>query len=984
MGAVRAAEDGDATTTDSSSPVPSGPSATPQSPVPGTATDTTPLAPRSPALERTPPPERLHGGLGAEPRVRQPAWPWEPSGAEEGWDARWMRRQRLDPDFVAVMRERWDAGTSFAAKWTRDPPEPVPSLQVGRVQESRDTVRVHASVMVQEVLGLLGCHSGGNYVDMTFGEGGHTRALLDASGPGGSVVSIDCDTYATPHARNVADEFDGRFCFCRTRFASIGSLPEPSAGTDLRGAVLRGEIDGIVLDAGITDLQARSPERGFCMRPRPEGEADAMILDMRMDRTDVCTGADVLNFAPAAELHRVMEKQTEWPPKVVEDIVASILTEREAGRSITTTHDLISVISRVGGCSDTGFRDPGLLARQLHMHINGDLPQIVDAICEGFRLLRPGGRMCVITFKKHEWLAVRAACAELPSHTLNIVRPTEDAASRAPAVRRATMYVITKELGVGITAVSAAVAALLATVPFTRLIVQVPREGRARSSAAPVASELWVPSGVTIAEALAHASRQLAWCWPREPRLAGAALPSQGLEALPHTPLRVPTFGQREAPLLVVEEGAPASPAGSTARTPCSPVTPQKRQHSDGWRPAGSGSASPHTPIRVDSFSPQAQRGQAQAPVAQPLQQRQLVRTVLLVPTGHSTGQPAQYALVATQPASAPSALPVTAATTTGATVQVPVVRATRTGSGQWMAVTSQPAPAVRGAPSVQVLQPIRLTPSPPPPAETVKPAAGDAVDVGTFLSGAGLDGLAAAVRQHRLPSGAPVRTVSDLYGLDAEQLSDVGPPREVESLVQAVARARAAQDADGEGAGDDPEGPARDLAGALRLRSKKDGAATPNSATPASPAAVASAARPIGVVGLNGTRDPPAHRPTDRPAGRGTAAPESRPHLLAHHHQQHPPQHQHHHHQHHHHQPHYFQQHPPDRSQGFALPTAVPLTQVDAAQLPLAAPCGSPSEWAPAYNYFRQGPGPAQGDIPLQQHELGRPQGMQQRTRQH
>eukprot|EP01065_Artemidia_motanka_P000019 TRINITY_DN10004_c0_g4_i1.p1 TRINITY_DN10004_c0_g4~~TRINITY_DN10004_c0_g4_i1.p1 ORF type:complete len:1118 (+),score=324.98 TRINITY_DN10004_c0_g4_i1:352-3354(+) len=105
------------------------------------------------------------------------------------------------------------------------------------------------------------------------------------------------------------------------------------------------------------------------------------------------------------------------------------------------------------------------------------------------------------------------------------------------------------------------------------------------------------------------------------------------------------------------------------------------------------------------------------------------------------------------------------------------------------------------------------------------------------------------------------------------------------------------------------------------------------------------------------------------------------------HHPHQHHPHHFHHHlhhHQHHHHQPHYFQQHPPDRSQGFALPTAVPLTQVDAAQLPLAAPCGSPSEWAPAYNYFRQGPGPAQGDIPLQQHELGRPQGMQQRTRQH
>src|SRR5262249_38057456 len=146
----------------------------------------------------------------------------------------------------------------------------------------------HRPVLLRETIAALQCRGGGRYVDATLGAGGHAAAILEASSPDGRLLGLDRDEAALALSRRVLERFRDRAHLLpadhRRLPEILDRLPFPAP-------------DGILLDLGVSSMQLDDPERGFSFR------ADGP-LDMRMDRTQETTAADLVNRLPQEELRR--------------------------------------------------------------------------------------------------------------------------------------------------------------------------------------------------------------------------------------------------------------------------------------------------------------------------------------------------------------------------------------------------------------------------------------------------------------------------------------------------------------------------------------------------------------------------------------------------------------------------------------------------------------------------------------------------------
>lgn len=242
----------------------------------------------------------------------------------------------------------------------------------------------HASVMLHEVIAALAPVDGGFYVDATAGGGGHSRAILEASGPTGRVVAIDRD----PLAVAVAAE----------RLAGFGDRARVIHGEqrDL-GALLREWqsplVDGLIADLGVSSPQLDVAERGFSFnKPGP--------LDMRMDTSQGETAAELLSRLDEGALADVLFQYGD--ERHSRKIARSIVRALEAGE-LHTTEDLRRAVVRVEGPRKQGKIDPATRTFQaLRIAVNGELDQLralLDAVPD---LLADGGVVAVISFHSHE------------------------------------------------------------------------------------------------------------------------------------------------------------------------------------------------------------------------------------------------------------------------------------------------------------------------------------------------------------------------------------------------------------------------------------------------------------------------------------------------------------------------------------------------------------------------------------------------------
>jgi 16S rRNA (cytosine1402-N4)-methyltransferase len=248
----------------------------------------------------------------------------------------------------------------------------------------------HVSVLVREAIGFLRPAPGGRYVDGTLGGGGHSEAILVASGPDGQVLGLDRDDEAITAARERLRVFGARAI---AKQASFSEVREVLAEIGWVGA------DGMILDLGVSSWQIDAPERGFSFRLGGR-------LDMRMDRRQFLDAYRIVNTATAQELTRIFRDYGEEPQ--ARRIADRIFAERKK-RSIESTDELARLVEGAKGGPRRDHHPATQVFQALRIAVNQELDQLERFLADGFDVLRPGGRLVIISFHSLEDRLVKNA-----------------------------------------------------------------------------------------------------------------------------------------------------------------------------------------------------------------------------------------------------------------------------------------------------------------------------------------------------------------------------------------------------------------------------------------------------------------------------------------------------------------------------------------------------------------------------------------------
>jgi 16S rRNA (cytosine1402-N4)-methyltransferase len=239
----------------------------------------------------------------------------------------------------------------------------------------------HTTVLLVEAVDALLTERDGIYVDGTFGRGGHTRRLLEALAPGGRVVALDRDPQAIDAAAQISD---ARFTVRHARFAEMADELATLGIT---------HVHGVLLDLGVSSPQIDDPARGFSFRF--DGP-----LDMRMDTTRGESAAQFLARADERQIAEVIRDYGE--ERFAVQIAKALVARREGGLAVRTTAELSEVVARAVKTREPG-QDPATRTFQaLRIFVNAELEELEQGLNAALALLRPRGRLVVISFHSLE------------------------------------------------------------------------------------------------------------------------------------------------------------------------------------------------------------------------------------------------------------------------------------------------------------------------------------------------------------------------------------------------------------------------------------------------------------------------------------------------------------------------------------------------------------------------------------------------------
>ncbi len=238
----------------------------------------------------------------------------------------------------------------------------------------------HIPVLGRQAVEVLQPRDGGIYVDATFGAGGYSRAILDIRGT--RVIGIDRDRTAIAGGFELVDQSDGRLTLVEERFSNLAEV------CAAQGAPA---VDGVVMDVGVSSMQLDQAERGFSFRLGGP-------LDMRMGH-DGPTAADVIAKASEADLANIIYifGEERHSRAVARAIVAA---RKEA--PITTTRALADIVSKVVRSKPGEIHPATRTFQGLRIFVNAELDELHLALAAAERVLKPGGRLAVVSFHSLE------------------------------------------------------------------------------------------------------------------------------------------------------------------------------------------------------------------------------------------------------------------------------------------------------------------------------------------------------------------------------------------------------------------------------------------------------------------------------------------------------------------------------------------------------------------------------------------------------
>jgi 16S rRNA (cytosine1402-N4)-methyltransferase len=281
--------------------------------------------------------------------------------------------------------------------------------------------------MVHEAIEALLPQSGGRYLDGTLGGGTHTRALLQACSPDGTVLSLDIDRSALARAQELLAPYGARWKSAEENFRYLDRAAESNGLAPL---------DGILLDLGLSSDELDDPSRGLSFRT--DGP-----LDMRLGphaNEDGLTAADIVNTWTVQDIERVLRVFGEEP--FARRIAQGILEARKAARIIGTL-DLVSVITRSVPNIPSHIHPATRTFQALRIAVNDELETLKIAIEAASRVLRPGGRLAIISFHSLEDRIVKRAFAAEPWNavTKKPLAPSDEEVAENPRARSAKFRV---------------------------------------------------------------------------------------------------------------------------------------------------------------------------------------------------------------------------------------------------------------------------------------------------------------------------------------------------------------------------------------------------------------------------------------------------------------------------------------------------------------------------------------------------------------
>ena len=253
------------------------------------------------------------------------------------------------------------------------------------------TTAAHTTVLLDEAVDALLAGAGdapaGQWVDATFGRGGHSRRILSRLSPQGRLLAFDKDPEAIQEAARIQD---ARFSIRHEGFRHLADLPVGSAA-------------GVLMDLGVSSPQIDAPERGFSFRF--DGP-----LDMRMDTT---RGQSVAEWLASAEVGQIAEVIREYgEERFAGPIAKAIVARRQERGPVASTAELADLVAGAVKTREPGQNPATRTFQALRIFINAELEELQQALEASLSVLRPGGRLVVISFHSLEDRIVKQFIAQ--------------------------------------------------------------------------------------------------------------------------------------------------------------------------------------------------------------------------------------------------------------------------------------------------------------------------------------------------------------------------------------------------------------------------------------------------------------------------------------------------------------------------------------------------------------------------------------------
>ncbi len=289
----------------------------------------------------------------------------------------------------------------------------------------------HCPVLLAETMELLSPVPGGIYVDGNLGMGGHSREILRRSAPDGRLIGFDLDADAIAMARRNLAEFGSRVEYIHDNFAN---LPERLADLGID------EIDGLLLDLGLSSYQLDSSARGFSFQGKEP-------LDMRMNKAQDLTAAQILNDASSEELADIFyfygeERQARR--------IASFVVQERRKEKIITTDQLVALVARAvpRKFQPRKIHVATKVFQALRIAVNKEMDNLLRILKLGPQMLKNEAKFCVISFHSLEDRLIKRAFQSNPVLSMVTKKPVvagEDELRHNPRARSAKLRMAKRE-----------------------------------------------------------------------------------------------------------------------------------------------------------------------------------------------------------------------------------------------------------------------------------------------------------------------------------------------------------------------------------------------------------------------------------------------------------------------------------------------------------------------------------------------------------